>query len=101
MKYYVAISTFNNPLPVESEELNTIIQQHLSHLQKGFDEGWILFSGPKVGSGGGVIIMKAETQNEVDEYFAADPMKKAGVQNYEITEFKLHKSQNNLSEWFE
>lgn len=92
--------TFYDPLPVEPEELQKLIKEHLAYLQKGFDEGWILFSGPKAHSGGGVILMKAESRTEVDDFQERDPFQKAGIQEYDVVEFRFHDGQEGVKAWF-
>jgi len=101
MKYFIVEGTFTNPLPVAKEAMGKIISEHQQFLQKGFDEGWMLFSGPKAKKDGGFAIVKAETQHEVDGFFANDPMLLAGVQEYRITEFLKHDCQDMLDKWFE
>ena len=100
MKYFAIEGTFNNPNPLSPEELKKAINEHIKYLQKGFDEGWILISGPKAYTGGGVILMKAESINIVEDYINNDPLKICGVQIYNIIEFKLHDCQEAIKNWF-
>ena len=101
MKYFMIESTFNDPLPVDENALKKSIDEHVKYLQKGFDEGWILVSGPKALTGGGVILMKSSSLKEVEDYFSNDPMKIAGIQEYKIIEFKLHECQSEIKKWFD
>lgn len=100
MKYFMIESTFHDPLPVSEAELQVLIQEHLHYLEKGFAEHWILVSGPKATGGGGIILMKGATLQEVEAYFDKDPMKVAGVQKYGIIEFRLHECQPAVKDWF-
>jgi uncharacterized protein YciI len=100
MKYFMVESSFNDPLPVDEPELKKSIKEHVDYLQKGFDEGWILVSGPKASAGGGMILLKGTSLNEIEEFFSKDPMKISGIQEYKIIEFKLHECQNILKDWF-
>ena len=100
MKFFMIESVFNDPLPVNDAELKKSIEEHVDYLQKGFDEGWILVSGPKASSGGGVIVMKGSSLDEIEEYFSNDPMKIKGIQEYKIIEFNLHECQQMVKEWF-
>jgi len=100
MRYFAVESTFRQPVPVGAEELQRLIREHHHYLARGFAEGWILLSGPKAAGSGGVIVMKADTPAEVEEYLAADPMKVAGVQDYHPNEFKLHDCQPAVRPWF-
>ena len=97
MKYYVLEGTFAKDLP-EKSELQKAIDAHLSYLKIGFDNGSILVSGPKAGTGGGIIVVKCE---DIEKFCNDDPLVKAGVQEYRITEFKLHNCQEYLKTWFE
>ncbi|GET22632.1 YciI family protein [Prolixibacter denitrificans] len=100
MLYFMIEGTFYDPLPVEPDELQKLIKGHLTYLQKGFNEGWILFSGPKAHSGGGVILMKAESRKEVDDFLEEDPFQKAGIQEYHVVEFRFHDGQEGVKSWF-
>lgn len=101
MKYFVIEGTFKSQIPLGEKELQRAIGDHLVYLQKGFDEGWILFSGPKEGVGGGIIISKANSFAEMEEYISDDPLKVLGVQDYHLVEFKKYKCQNIVKEWFD
>ena len=100
MKYFVIEGSFKDPVPADDATLQKGIEDHLKYLQKGFDNGSILFSGPKAGTGGGGIVMKAQTQDEVEAYLAADPLKRSGIQDYRIIAFHLHRCQPALDKWF-
>jgi len=72
----------------------------LNHLQKGFDEGRILVSGPKIHTGGGIIFVEANSLDEVENYLSIDPLKVSNIQEYCIVEFKLHEYQPIVKGWF-
>ena len=97
MKYYVLEGSFAEELP-EPDKLKKAIDAHLEYLQGGFDDGSILMSGPKAGAGGGIIVVKCD---DIERFCGDDPLVKAGVQQYRITEFTLHKCQDELKSWFE
>ncbi len=101
MKYFLVEGSFKNPLTVKDAQLEEAINEHLTFLEEGFNEGWILVSGPKVNIGGGIIIIKRMSLREVENYLAKDPLKILGVQEYRIVEFKLHECQDLLKKWFE
>ncbi len=100
MKYYSITGTFVEPCPVSQEELMEKITEHLSYLDYGFKDGSILMSGPKVGTGGGVIIKRAESREELDEFIAHDPLAVIGAQKYDVVEFKMNDCQDAVREWF-
>ncbi len=96
MKFYALEGTFSNNLP-EKSVLQKAIDAHLDYLKIGFDKGFILVSGPKVSEGGGIIIVKSD---DIEKFCNDDPLVKAGIQEYRITEFKLHDCQDFLKVWF-
>jgi len=96
-KYYTLEGSFVENLPVQGE-MEKAIKAHLEYLDIGFKDGSVLVSGPKVGAGGGIIIVKCE---DIEKFCNDDPLVKAGIQEYRITEFKLHKCQDFLTSWFE
>ena len=96
MKYYVLEGSFVKNLP-EENILKNAIDAHLEYLEGGFDNGTMLLSGPKVGAGGGVIIVKCDS---IEKFCNDDPLVKAGVQEYRVSEFKLHNCQEYLKNWF-
>ena len=68
--------SFVKNLP-ERNELQKAIDAHLEYLQIGFNDGSILLSGPKVGAGGGIIIVKCD---DIEKFCNDDPLVKAGIQ---------------------
>jgi uncharacterized protein YciI len=100
MKYFFIEGTFKNPLPVTHEVLGTIITDHLHFLQYGFNEGWILVSGPKQNRCGGIILAKAESAKDLERWLSSDPLQISGVQEYRIMEFEHYKCQEMITSWF-
>jgi len=88
--------SFSEKLPNQSE-LKKAIDAHLEYLQMGFNDGSILFLGPKAEAGGGIIVVKS---NDIQKFCDDDPLVKAGIQKYTIIEFKLHDCQSYLKSWF-
>lgn len=101
MKFFIIEGKFNTPILVDKVTLEKALNDHFKHLQKGFDDGRVLASGPKTETRGGVIIMKANSLDEVENYFSIDPLKVSNIQEYSIVEFKLHECQPIVKEWFE
>jgi uncharacterized protein YciI len=100
MRYFVMESIFENA--VNEAVLCEIISGHHAFLNKGFEEGRILFSGPKAVAGtGGFAVLKGDSLEEVTNYFLKDPLKTSGVATYRFTEFKLYECQPMLKGWFE
>lgn len=97
MKYYMMEGSFVEKLP-EQKVLQKAIDAHLEYLQIGFNDGSILLSGPKAGAYGGIIIVKCD---DIAKFANNDPLVKAGIQEYRITEFNLHNCQDYLKTWFQ
>ena len=100
MRYFVVEGTFRDTITIDKSELQIAIADHLVYLDKGFEEKFILASGPKASEGGGIIIIKGQSLEEIENYLSKDPLKVKGVQDYKIVEFKLHKCKTMLKEWF-
>ena len=96
MKYYVLEGTFVKNLPDENV-LQKAIDAHLEYLKFGFDDGSILVSGPKAGTGGGIIVVKCD---DIEKFCKDDPLVQAGIQTYRVTEFELYHCQDYLKSWF-
>jgi len=58
----------------------------------------VLACGPKP-DGGGIMIIRAESQEAIEEYIANDPFVKEGVQEYAIKEFNIFAIQEYAEEW--
>ena len=50
--------------------------------------------------GGGFIIMKAQSEDDVFDYFDNDPMRILGLQNYMVNEFNIYKQLPFACDWF-
>ena len=97
MKYYCLEGTFVDGHPM-GETLQKEIDAHLAYLEIGFKNGSILFSGPKVGTSGGVVVVKCD---DIQKFCSDDPLTKAGIHEYRVSEFSLHDCQNHVRHWFE
>ncbi|MDD4312513.1 MAG: YciI family protein [Eubacteriales bacterium] len=96
MKYYMLEGTFSEQLP-DQAELQKAIDAHLAYLTLGFRDGSVLLSGPKVGAYGGIIVVK---NDDIERFCREDPLVKAGIQIYRVTEFSLYDAQAALKPWF-
>lgn len=84
-------------VPVES--LGDAIRLHREFLQLGYDRGWLLMSGPRVPANGGIVIARAPSQQELEDFFADDPYKLSGLATHTFVEFNPVKHQPFLAEW--
>ena len=64
-----------------------------------FESGKILISGPKASGDGGIILIKLEEAEKIEDFCDSDPFVKAGVQEYKVVEFKVFDIQKYAKEW--
>lgn len=100
LKYYILEGSFLENYP-KGAELKSAIEAHHKYLEPYFKSGSILMSGPKAGAGGGVIVIKCEDNSDINQFCKDDPFVKAGIQEYNVIEFKLFGCQELVKNWFE
>ena len=84
---------------IPAEQLGETTVEHRSFLQSGYKLGMLLFSGPKVPRTGGIIVARAESVDELVEFFSNDPYQKKGVATYQFIEFNPVLMQDFLQKW--
>jgi uncharacterized protein YciI len=78
-----------------------MIAAHRQFLQRGYEEGRFLLSGPSVPPTGGVLIARAESREQLDQLLADEPFCKARLMRFcKIIEFNPVQHQSVLAEWF-
>jgi uncharacterized protein YciI len=97
MRHFVIEVTYKIPV----EQLGDTIAEHRSFLQEGFDRGWLLLSGPKVPRTGGMVIARAPSQEDLEQFFTQDPYQIKGLAEYRIIEFTPVKNQPFLKDWLD
>ncbi|MCC8123803.1 MAG: YciI family protein [Oscillospiraceae bacterium] len=100
MKFFI-VEGISDVSSLSEEEFQALRQAHSAYLAKAFEDGRILFSGPKVGGGGGFTIFKAESEEATKQFFEGDPFFKAGVETYTPREFKISRCQPTVEDWFQ
>ncbi len=79
----------------------TLIAEHRQFLQRGYDKGHFLLSGPSVPPSGGVLVARAESLEQLNEILANEPFCKANLMRFsKIIEFDPVQHQLILNEWF-
>lgn len=79
-------------LPMLDEEKSAKYrQEHLDYLEQKWNEGVLAASGRFVDGWGGMVIYKAETEEQAKEWAANDPYVKRGARTYEVHEWALAK----------
>jgi len=86
---------------VPFEEIPPLIPQHREFLQKGYDAGHFLLSGPQVPARGGFLVARAPSLEGLQELLAEEPFTKAKKMRFSrIREFNPVQHQPVLREWF-
>ena len=91
MKYFLAQSIMAEPLPVPAEDIPRVyIPMHEKHIAAGIAAGMVLLAGPKVAEGGGLMIVRAESREELDAFLGRDPFTVNGLARFDVKEFMLN-----------
>jgi uncharacterized protein YciI len=86
---------------VPFEELGELLPLHRAFLQRGYDAGHFLCSGPQIPAHGGFLIARAESREKLDALLAEEPFTKAKKMRFrQITEFNPVQHQPFLKDWF-
>jgi uncharacterized protein YciI len=80
---FVVLIRYLKPLP----EIEKVTDAHRSFLDRYYQSGHLLASGPQVPRSGGVILAKASGREELVKIFAEDPFVKQGLAEYQFIEF--------------
>jgi uncharacterized protein YciI len=91
---FVILLNYVKPLA----EIDTHLQAHRAFLDEGYASGIFIASGPRVPRTGGIILAKAESVQELQNFVSKDPLQTAGVAEYEILEFTPLKSDPRLKD---
>lgn len=84
MRMFVLFSRFQKPL----EEINHFLTAHSVWVQQHYESGRFLVSGRREPPVGGVIVARAEDEQEIYEILALDPLQQMGMVEYEIIAFE-------------
>lgn len=95
MKHFIIKVNYLVPL----EKIDGLLDEHRKFLQKGYDGGILLFSGPTNPRTGGIVAARGKSVDIVKDYFKNDPFLINNMAEYSYTEFNPVKHQDFLSEW--
>ena len=84
---------------IPAEQLGETVAEHRAFLQSGYEQGWLLLSGPQVPRTGGLIIAKAPSREALESLFSHDPYQTRQVATYRMVEFDPIKRQGFLDDW--
>jgi uncharacterized protein YciI len=98
MKHFLLEGEHLVPFERRAPEL---IASHRQFLQQGYDRGRFLVSGPSIPARGGILIARAESVDELNDFLADEPYCKAKVMRFvRVTEFDPVQHQPILKDWF-
>jgi uncharacterized protein YciI len=83
MPFFLLISTYIKPLA----EVERVLPAHREFLQRYYDSGTFIVSGPLNPRTGGVIVARAQSREQVQDCLEEDPFFFEGISEYEILEF--------------
>ncbi|HEV3153517.1 MAG TPA: YciI family protein [Candidatus Baltobacteraceae bacterium] len=83
MKIFLLISKYVKPL----HEVDRVLPAHREFLQRFYDDGTFLVSGPLNPRTGGAIVAVGESREDIQNVLAEDPFFTEGISEYEILEF--------------
>ena len=95
MKHFMIEITYLVP----AEQLAEIVPVHRAFLQTGYDAGKLLFSGPQNPRVGGIVLARAESLEEIQQFFKDDPYQIQGLAGYRFVEFAPVKFQAFMEPW--
>jgi uncharacterized protein YciI len=72
---------------------------HRVFLQSGYERGWLLMSGPRTACGGGIVVARAPSLEELSDFFQNDPYRQQGLATHQFIQFEPAKRQAFLEEW--
>ena len=99
MKYFVAESVMVSPLPCTAEEVKTIhLPAHVEHLQGGLKTGMLLVGGPNE-SGGGYLLLRGESREEVEAFLARDPYQLHKLNRFILKEYFPTERSEMVKDW--
>lgn len=81
------------------EQIDAAVVEHRAFLQKGFDAGMLLMSGPQNPRTGGVILGRAESLESIRAFMLQDPFHVKSLATYRFVEFIPVKMAPFMQEW--
>jgi uncharacterized protein YciI len=95
MHYFVVIIEYKTDI----ENIIRVTDEHRLFLQKGYEQGFLLISGPQVPRTGGVVLAKCNDKKELEDFFAEDPYFILGYAEYRYIEFNPKSYQPDIKDW--
>lgn len=97
MKYFLCEVQYLVP----TEKLDQYVALHRAFLQTGYDQDILLISGPKIPRTGAYLIVRGESLESLQAFFANDPYQLNHLASYHFQEFNPVKYQARIKDWIE
>ena len=99
MEYFVAESVMESPLPCAAEELkNVYLPAHVEHLRRGLESGMLLVGGPNE-TGGGYLLLRGESREEVEAFLSRDPYQLHKLNRFLLKEYFPTERSEWVKDW--
>ena len=95
MRHFVVEIVYTRPL----EEVLALTERHRAYLQTGYERGLLLLSGPQEPRVGGILIMRGDSKETIQQFCSKDPYSVGAVANHRIIEFTPKSHVPLLSDW--
>jgi peroxiredoxin/uncharacterized protein YciI len=83
-------------------DLADLVDAHRQFLQTGHGSGHFLFSGSQIPPGGGFLVARPESREDLDRLLAGEPLVKAGKMRFSrVTQFVPAQNAPVLNSWFQ
>ncbi len=89
---FIILLTYTKPLT----EIDKHLVAHRTFLQKYYDSGDLVCSGPQNPRTGGVILARTKNKTHLEQILSGDPFKQNNVADYQIIEFEAVKFSENF-----
>jgi len=96
MKHFIVEAKYLVPF----EKIKETIPRHRIFLQKGYDLGMFLCSGPIDPPTGGFLVARAKSKADLETLFEDEPFLVANLASFTFTEFQPVKRQGWAEHWF-
>ena len=83
MKFYILEGNLKENVPM-GPEFQKVLDAHHAYMVPFFRESKVLASGPKTGGRGGVILLRLEDDERIEDFCAGDPFAQSGLQEYRV-----------------
>lgn len=97
MKYFVVLIHYTQPI----DTVATVTADHRAFLDRGYEKGWFLASGPRHPPVGGILLCRAPARDELEALLADDPFVVKDVARHEVIEFDPVKRHGDYAAFFE